>query len=69
MACWPWFNRLSQQGFTQYFVIHGIVSWPGAGDEAGGLQLWKNEMIDGYCVIASKTSGNGVVVCELLMFY
>ena len=67
MVDWP--SRVSQFGYKQLSVIHGTVSWPGAGDEAGWLQLWYNEMIDGYCIISSKTAGNGLVVCELLMFY
>ena len=48
-------------------VLHGTVSWPGKGDEAGELLLRK--MSNVYCIIASNTAGHGPLVCELYMFY
>ena len=64
-----WLSRLSRWGYTQICVVYGTVSWPGEGDEAGGLRLWNHERSNVSYISASKTSGGYKLVCELLVFY
>ena len=64
-----WLSRLSRWGYTQICVVYGTVSWPGEGDEAGGLRLWYHERSNVSYISASKTSGGYMLVCELLVFY
>ena len=64
-----WSSRLSQWGFTPLCLIHGNVSWPGEGYEAGGIQLWCDERGNVPYISAIKTAGGCELVCELFMFY
>ena len=61
-----WLSRLSQSGFTQSCVAHGIVSWESKGDGAAGeLQLWYHERDNRYRLYASNTAGLDVTVCKV----
>ena len=64
-----WVRWLIQSGYTQICVARGTVSLPGEGDGAGELQLWYHKGSNKYGIYARKTAGDGVSVCELLMFY
>ena len=58
-------SRLSCWSYTHICVVHGTVSLPGQGDEAGCLQLWYNEKSNVYRIYAcSKTERSVKWVCE-----
>ena len=62
MADW-----LSRQGFTQICVARGNVSWTSKdNDEAGELQLWYRERGNDYCLYASNTVGDVILVCKVI---
>ena len=62
MADW-----LSVIAGTQICAVHGAVSWPGEGDEAGQLQLWYHEGSNLYRICAVKKAGRRYLVRELLI--
>ena len=62
-----WLSGLSQSGFTQICVAHGIVSWGSKdNDEAGELQLWYRETDNYYRLYASNTAGAEILVCKVI---
>ena len=62
-----WFSLLSQRGFTQSCVAHGIVSWGSKdNDVAGELQLWDHEMANYHYLYASNTAGVDMLVCKVI---
>ena len=62
-----WFNLLSLSGFTHIRVARGNVSWTSKdNDEAGELQLWYRERDNDYCLHASKTARDDIVVCKVI---
>ena len=62
-----WLSRLSLSGFTQICVARGSVSWGSKdNDEAGELQLWYREGDNIYCLYASNTAGDDIVVCKVI---
>ena len=66
-----WLNHLRKKGFTQICVARGTVLLPGEGDWRGEVKLFYNnsKMDNDYCIYTSKTTGDEMWVCELLMFY
>ena len=62
-----WLSQLSEWGFTQICVAHGIVSWGSEdNDAAGELQLWYDEGDNLYRLYASNTAGLDRVVCKVI---
>ena len=62
-----WLRHLSQWGYTQICVAHGIVSWGSKdNDEAGELQLWYDEGDNDYCLYASNTARDDMAVCKVI---
>ena len=64
-----WLNHLRQKGFTQICVARGTVLLPGEGDGTGEVKLFYSTLDNDYCIYTSKTAGDEMWVCELLMFY
>ena len=61
-----WLSLLSL-GYRQISVAHGIVSWGSKdNDEARQLQLWYRETDNYYCLYASNTNGEEILVCNVI---
>ena len=58
---------LSELGYTQICVAHGVVSSGSEDDDAAKeLQLWCREKDNCYCLHARKTARRGVSVCKVI---
>ena len=62
-----WHGYRSLHGFTQIYVARGAVSWGSKNNDAAGeLRLWYRERDNDYCLYASKTTGDGMVVGKVI---
>ena len=62
-----WLSRLSEWGYTQICVAHGIVSWGSEdNDAAGQLQLWYRERDNNCYLYAGNTAGVDTAVCKVI---
>ena len=60
-------GQFSRYGYTQICVARGIVSWRSKDNDATGeLQLWYRERYNTYCLHASNTEGDDILVCKVI---